>query len=111
MKKKLTLATEPDLDELASLAKARLSAQAKRARQINAYDKKLISKLLKQLGVTREELEKQADADFARAKSESARRLKQLRALQKSRMKRRKPLRERIEIAFGQRFEPTEVTK
>jgi predicted component of type VI protein secretion system len=111
MKKKLMFATEPDLDELTSLAKARLSAEAKRAQQINAYDKKLISKLLKLLGVTREELEKQADADFARAKSESARRLKQLRALLKSRMKRRKPLRERIEIAFGQRLEPKEVTK
>jgi hypothetical protein len=108
MMKKLRLVTETDLDELPSLAKARLSAQTKRARQEHAYDKKLINKLLKQLGVTREELEKRANADFARAKSESAGRFKKLRALQKSRMKRRKPLRARIEAAFA-RFGPTEV--
>jgi predicted component of type VI protein secretion system len=99
-----------DLNQLPSLTKSRLSAQAKRARAAHAFDKKLINKFLKQLGVTPEELQKRADADFAKAKSESAQRLKQLRALQKSRRKRRKPLLTQIETTFGLRLEPTKAT-
>ncbi len=91
---------ETDVDELPSLAKTRLAAQAKRGRKLQAYDKKLIGKLLGQLGVTAEELEKRADADFAEAKAESAQRLKQLRALQRAQAKGRAPLRARIEAAF-----------
>jgi hypothetical protein len=78
--KKIKRTTETELDEMPSLTKTRLATQAKRAQKAHAYDEKLISKLLEQLGVTREELEKRADADFAQAKSESAERLKQLRA-------------------------------
>lgn len=108
--KKGKRATESDPDEMPSLAKTRLATQAKRAQKVRAYDEKLISKLLEQLGVTREELEKRADADFAQAKAESAQRLKQLRALQSARTKGRGPLRPRIEAAFA-RFGRTEVMK
>ncbi len=52
--KKVTRATETDLDEMPSLARIRLAAKAKRAQKAHAYDKKLISKLLEQLGVPRE---------------------------------------------------------
>jgi predicted component of type VI protein secretion system len=110
MMKKVRPATETDLDEVPGLAKARLTSQAKRAQKAHAYDEKLIGKLLEQLGVTREELEKRADADFAQAKSESVQRLKQLRALQRARIKKRGPLRARIEATFAQ-FGRTEVLK
>lgn len=101
---------ETDPDEMPTLAKARLITQARRAQKESVYDKKLIEKLLEPLGVTREELEKRADADFAQAKSESALRLKQLRALQKARNKGRGPLRRRIEAALA-RFGRTELMK
>ena len=101
MAKKVKDPTETDLDEMHELVKERLTAQAKRAKKAHAYDTKLIDKLLDQLGVTREELEKQADSDFAQAKSESAQRLKKLRALQKARLKKRGSLRARIEAAFA----------
>jgi hypothetical protein len=93
--------TKADPDELPSLAKTRLATQAKRAKKVHAYDKKLIGKMLGQLGVSLEELEKRADADFAEARAESAERLKQLRALQSAKAKGREPLRARIEAAFA----------
>jgi hypothetical protein len=99
--------TKTDPGELPSLAKTRLSAQAKRAKKVHALDKKLIGKMLGQLGVTLEELEKRADADFAEAKAESAERLKQLRGLQSAQAKGRGSLRARIEAAFAR----TEVTR
>lgn len=108
--KNVKRATETDPDEMPSLAKARLATEARRAQKEHAYEKKLITKLLKQLGVTWEELEKRADADFAQAKSESALRLKQLRALQNARAKGRGPLRPRIEAVLA-RFGRTELMK
>lgn len=102
-----TRTTETDLEELPSLAKSHYASDVKRAKQVQAYDRKLIGKMLKDLGVTREELEKRADADFAQAKAESAQRLKQLRALWASKTKGRGPLRARIAEALGE----TEVGK
>jgi hypothetical protein len=102
MAKKVRRAPEPDLDEVPSFAKARLASQAKRAQKARAYDEKLTTKLLGQLGVTRAVLKKRADEDFAQAKSESAQRVKQLRALQEARIKQRGPLRVRIEAALAQ---------
>jgi hypothetical protein len=110
MAKRVRHATAPDLDEAPSFTKTRLASQLKRAQEARAYDEKLMSKLLGQLGVTRKELEKRANDDFARARSESAELVKQLRALQAARIKQRGPLRARIEAVLGQ-IGRTEVPK
>jgi hypothetical protein len=88
-------------DEAPSLLTDRLMARRKRARGAVALRKKLINASLKQLGVTREALEKQADDDFARAKAESKARLLKQRKLHAAKRKQRGTLRSRIEAAFA----------
>ena len=99
--KKVRRTAKPDRDERPSLERPRLAAEAKRAQKAHAYDQQLIGKLLKQVGVTREELEQRADADFAEAQSESAQQLTLQRERQSASRKTRGPLRERIETAFA----------
>lgn len=92
---------ETDADEVPSLMKDRLVARGRRARAAVPFRNKIINASLKQLGLTREALEKRAEADFARAKSESKARLGKLRKLHAAQRKRRGPLRARIEAAFA----------
>ena len=63
-------AVETEADEVPSLLRDRFEAQRKRARKADAFNAKLVRASLKQLGLTREVLEKRADADFARAKAD-----------------------------------------
>jgi predicted component of type VI protein secretion system len=102
-------ATDLD-DEKPSLARARLEAHARRAKNARARDEKLIRKLMDELGVTEKELEARADADFDEAKAESAQWLDELRAKQKARRKGRGSLRTQIEAVYS-RFGRTEVNK
>jgi hypothetical protein len=65
-------------DELPGFAKEQFVAARKRSRPLVALRRKLISRLLRQMGTSRKELEAQADREFAQAGAESKARLARL---------------------------------
>ena len=65
-------------DELPSFAKEQYAAARKRSRPFVALRRKLVSRLLREMGTSRKELEAQADRDFAQAGAESKARLARL---------------------------------
>jgi hypothetical protein len=91
---------DSETDEVPSLLRERFEAQRKRARKQDAFNAKLVRATLKQLGLDREALEKRADADFARAKSDSKAHLAKMRRTHAAARKKRGKLRARIEQAF-----------
>lgn len=96
--------------EMPSFMKRHLLAQQKRVSRFGTVERKLAEHLLSQIGITRRDLEKQADAEFAQAKADSAKWLKELRKVQSMRLKKRRPVREQIELAYF-RFEKEGQTK
>lgn len=78
-------------DVIPMLTRARIQAEARRARKARAQDSKIIRKLMEQVGVSQNQ-RANADADFGEAKAQAAQWLRQLRA-------RRRP-----ELAVAQRF-------
>jgi hypothetical protein len=65
-------------DELPSFDKEQYTAARKRSRPFVALRRKLVSRLLREMGTSRKELEAQADRDFAQAGAESKARLARL---------------------------------
>jgi hypothetical protein len=68
-----------DDDVIPMPTRARIEAEARRARKARAQDGKIIRKLIEQLGVSHNQ-RANADADFGEAKAQAAQWLRQLRA-------------------------------
>ena len=68
-----------DGDVIPLLTRARIEAEARRARKARAQDGKIIRKLIEQLGVSHTQ-RADADGDFGEAKAHAAQWLRQLRS-------------------------------
>jgi hypothetical protein len=65
-------------DELPGVAKEQYVAARKRSRPFVASQRKMVNKVLREMGTSRKELKAQADRDFAQAGAESKTRLARL---------------------------------
>jgi hypothetical protein len=92
---------EPDDDDSPTLLRARFMAREQAGKANAAFRKKLTDATLAQLGVTREELEKRADAAFDRARTDSLARMEKLRKLGAAERRKRGPLAARVTAALA----------